>query len=236
MSDHFFTAFKLSFWSILFLICTAVSAPAETVQQLDHNVQQIQKKYRSLVSLSFTFQQRTRSGGRDRTGAGDAVFYRPGKEKSGIMRWNYTEPDSQTILKNGDKLSIYSQRDNQLIITSAKELETDITYAFFAGTRQLLDNFSVQQPDKRFEFHLQDTKLTTIMLIPKVPHQQIKSLQIWFDNSFLLHHLIMEDHFGSITELTFTNISLNLLPADSPEAIRNLTWLNLPENTEIISQ
>jgi len=96
----------------VFLLCLLglplpeVSAsPAPIPEQ---QVEKIQDIYRDLTSLSFYFSQLTRTGGRGRQGAGTAIFYRPGS-KPGVMRWDYTEPDTQIILNDGKKLSIYTQ-------------------------------------------------------------------------------------------------------------------------------
>lgn len=46
----------------------------------------------------------------------------------------------------------------------------------------------------------------------------------------------MEDHFDSITELSFSNIKLNTLPADSADTLKVILQLDLPPGTEVISQ
>jgi outer membrane lipoprotein-sorting protein len=212
----------------------AVSASADTLEQ---QVRSIQDRYRVLHSLQFDFTQNTRSGGgRNRHGKGKAVFYRPDNGKPGIMRWDYTEPDVQIILNDGRELSIYTQKDRQLIVTPAADLQSDITYGFFAGTSSLLDEFSVHRADGRFVYVQQAVATRAIQLVPRKPNNQIKTLHLWFDNDFLLHHLVIEDHFDSITELDFTNIILDALPPDSPQALEQLITLDLPADTEIIRQ
>ena len=208
---------------------------ASSLQNSEQQVEKIQTIYRDLTSLSFDFNQATRTGGRERRGAGSAVFYRP-NSKPGVMRWNYTEPDTQIILNDGNKLSIYTKHDNQVIVTSAEELQSDITYAFFAGTRNLLDDFTAKPPGNRFTFSSGDQAMQAVQLVPRQPHAQVKALHLWFDKDFLIHRLIMEDHFDSLTELTFTNIKLNSLPANSPETLTDLLQLDLPPGTEVISQ
>jgi outer membrane lipoprotein carrier protein len=215
-------------WSL----CAASAAPAELQQE----VIKIQDKYHDLVSLGFDFSQNTRSGGRMRHGEGHAVFYRPGNDQPGVMRWDYTEPDVQIILNDGRRLSIYTQKDHQLIITSADELQSDITYSFFAGTRNLLDDFTVRPASDRFVYHRDGVATRSLQLIPKKPHNQIKAIHLWFDKKYRILRLLIEDHFDSITELDFSNIRLNELPPDSKESLNNLLWMDLPQNTEIIRQ
>ena len=208
---------------------------ASTAPVPEQQVEIIQNIYRDLTSLSFDFSQLTRTGGRARQGAGMAVLFRS-SSKPGVMRWNYTEPDTQIILNDGSKLSIYTKHDNQVIITSAEELQSDITYAFFAGTRNLLDDFTARPPGDRFFFNSGDKNIHAVQLVPKEPHAQVKALHLWFDKDFLIRRLIMEDHFDSITELSFTNIKLNSLPVNSPDRLTDLLQLDLPPGTEVISQ
>ena len=231
---------KISFLLIpVFLLCLLGIRLPETYASFapkpEHQVEQIQDMYRDLTSLSFEFSQLTRTGGRGRQGAGTAVFYRPGS-KPGIMRWDYTEPDTQIILNDSSKLSIYTKQDNQVIVTSAEELQSDITYAFFAGTRDLLDDFTAEPSENRFIFSSGDQDMQSVKLVPKEPHAQIKALHLWLDKDFLIRRLIMEDHFDSITELSFSNIKLNSLPANSTDTLKNLLQLDLPPGTEVISQ
>lgn len=223
----------------VFLLCLLglplPEVSASPTPQPEQQVEKIQDIYRDLTSLSFDFSQLTRTGGRARQGAGTAVLFRP-RSKPGVMRWNYTEPDTQIILNDGSKLSIYTKQDNQVIVTSAEELQSDITYAFFAGTRNLLDDFSAKPPENRFIFSSGDQQLQSVKLVPKEPHAQIKALHLWFNKKHLIRRLIMEDHFDSITELSFSNIKLNTLPADSADTLKVILQLDLPPGTEVISQ
>jgi outer membrane lipoprotein carrier protein len=223
---------------VFFLCLLGLPLPevnASPVPVPEQQVEKIQDIYRELTSLSFDFSQLTRTGGRARQGAGTAVLFRP-KNNPSVMRWNYTEPDTQIILNDGSKLSIYTKQDNQVIITSAEELQSDITYAFFAGTRNLLDDFTANPPENRFIFSTGDQDMQSVKLVPKEPHAQIKALHLWFDKDFLIRRLVMEDHFDSITELSFSNIKLNSLPADSPDTLKKLLQIDLPPGTEVISQ
>jgi len=219
----------------IFLTCPPVFA-LSTISNPTEQVEKIQNLYQQLTSLCFDFSQITRSGSRNREGRGNAVFYRPGGNKPGVMRWNYTAPDSQVILNDGKTLSIYTRNDRQVIITSAEELQSDITSAFFSGTRNLLDDFIPQPPDNRFVFRADKQKLQTVQLVPRKPHAQIKTIHLWFTDDFVIQHLILEDHFDSVTELTFSNIKLNSLPVHSAKTLRSIVQLDLPPDTEIIRQ
>lgn len=219
------------------LTLLASDAFAASEAELYQQVESIQQVYRSMTSFSFDFHQITRSGGRDRRGAGSGVFYRPASGSPGIMRWNYTAPDNQIILNDGKKLSVYTQKDRQLLVSSAAELESDITYSFFAGNRNLTDDFNVQPADSRFVSRESSAGLQmAVQLVPKRPHGQIKAVHCWFDSSFMIRKLIMEDHFDTLTELAFSNIKFNALPAGSAKTVEELVRLDLPQGTEVVQQ
>jgi outer membrane lipoprotein carrier protein len=151
------------------------------------------------------------------------------------MRWNYTEPGNQLIISDGTTLSIYTEEDKQLIRTPAKELESDITYAFFAGTRNLLDDFSVEPGNSDYLFSSGQT-LNALLLVPRQPHNQIRDVQVWFDENQLIRHLVIRDHFDSITELNFSNIRVNSLAPGDREELDRITTFPIPPGTEIISR
>jgi len=206
---------------------------------------ELQKLYGNLTSLTFDFEQVTRTGGRERTGIGNAVFYKtsttPGtgqendKRPKSVMRWNYSEPESQTIINDGETLSIYTASDRQLIKTPAREIEADITYAFFAGTRNLLDDFAPGTPDNGFVYSTAEP-LQTLLLVPRKPHNQIRDVQVWFDTGNIIRHMVIRDHFDSVTELNFDHIELNSLPPGDPDEIKKITTLTVPPGTEIITR
>ncbi len=237
---------------VLFLTTGMILLPlfpqnnADARESLVRQATSLQNLYRGLVSLRFDFSQVTRTGGRERQGRGNAVFFRPqnlhNKTTGGpwaithsVMRWNYTAPERQVIMSDGKTLSIYTAKDRQMIKIPADKMEADITYTFFAGTGNLLDHFTVLPPDPRFIYAAAST-LRAIRLVPKRPHNQIKSVQLWFDQKNIIHHLVIEDPFGSVTELTFTNIKFNSLPTSDPAKLHDLLFFTPPPGTEIISR
>lgn len=218
----------------------AKAAPpsADTVSPATR-VLQVQKKYQQLRSLEFDFAQTTQTGGRIKQGSGHATFYRSAKTTSdgaGIMRWNYSEPIAQIIINDGKELSVYTPQDKQLLVSPVQDLESDITYAIFTGTKGLLDEFAVSAADALFLLNTPPAALDAVLLIPREPHPQVKRIQLWLNADHTLHRLLMEDHFGALTELTFSQVRFNTLPANDPRLVRSLLQLDLAPGTEIIRQ
>ena len=226
---------------LLAVVLFSCLLPAATTRAATNSPQQdlanLQQVYRGLHSLRFDFTQVTRTQMRTRKGAGTAVFLRTTNNGgNGIMRWNYTEPDPQVILNDGRNLSIYTPKDHQLLVTSAKQLNNDITYSFFSGRRNLADDFIPQPPDSRYQFKIPKVTLHALRLIPKNPHPQIQAVQIWFDDHYLIRHLVLEDPFATVTELNFSNIETNSLAPTDSKVIQEILDLNLSPDTEILHQ
>lgn len=231
----------------LLLLCQPLLA-AETLEpEAEAQARTLQHLYAGLTSLTFDFQQITRTGGRERTGQGNAVFYKPVAATTAaaktadrdlprsVMRWNYAEPDRQVIINDGQTLSIYTEKDKQLIKTPAKELESDITYAFFAGNRNLLDDFEAQSPAEEV-LSSRVGALQTLLLVPRTPHNQIRSVQIWFDERGVIQRLLLTDHFDAETDLHFSGIVLNSLPPHDRQQLESIISFQPPAGTEVISR
>ncbi len=236
---------RLFLFSLVLPIATALTSLsfAATSKGLEAKVVQLQKKYQQLQSLEFDFSQSTLTSGRMKQGSGNAVFYRtalqPGTASptgTGIMRWNYTEPTVQTIINDGKELSLYTPQDKQLIITPTGDLESDITYAIFTGTKKLLNEFEVSPPDKLFVLNEPPAGFDAMLLTPRKPQPQLKRLQLWLGGDQTIHRLLMEDHFGALTELTFTRVRFNTLPVASPQEVQSLLRLDVAPGTETIRE
>lgn len=215
---------------------TAAASPAELIAG-------VQQRYGQLHSLEFDFAQVTLTGGRTREGRGQAVFYRPGRatgaakeEHGGVIRWNYAEPSEQTIVNDGREVSIYTPRDKQLLVTPASEMEADVTYSMFTGARGLLDEFEAGQADPLFLLTPSQAGTTAVQLTPRRPQTQVKRIQLWLDHSQGIQRILMEDHFGALTELTFTNIRFNGLRPNDADKAQALRRLDLAPGTETIRQ
>lgn len=229
----------------LLLPCQPLPAKEPLEPEAEAQARGLQHLYAGLTSLTFDFQQITRTGSRERTGQGHAVFYKPvapSQNKTAdrdlprsVMRWNYAEPDHQVIINDGKTLLIYTEKDKQLIKTPAKELESDITYAFFSGTRNLLDDFEAQAPAEEV-LSSRVGALQTLLLVPRTPHNQIRSVQIWFDEQGVIQRLLLTDHFDAETELRFSHIVLNSLPPGDRQQLEKIISFQPPPGTEVITR
>ncbi len=191
---------------------------------LQEKAAKLQETYDSTSSFTADFSQITsmKLSRRERHGQGTLLIKKPG-----LMRWDYQEPDHQVLINDGEMMSMYFAGAEQMIIMPAKEyLQSDVTYAFFAGTGNILRDFDVSAIAEDYCCGTApDLRLT-----PKQAHPQVEYLYIWLNENFLISRMQIADHYGSITDLTLTNIKLNL-----PVDLERFKFVP-PVGTEIVRQ
>ena len=187
--------------------------------------EKLQQTYDHTTAISADFRQATTipMSRRSRKGAGTMVIQKPG-----FMRWDYTAPDKQVLTSDGKTISMYFAENQQMIVMPAQEyLKSDITYAFFAGTGNIVRDFEVLAPDKADI----PPQTLALKLVPKKNHPQVSSLTVIITrDSFLIKRLLILDHFDSLTDIVLTNLVLN-----QPKPVDYFVFTP-PPDTEIIRQ
>lgn len=185
---------------------------------------QLQQSYEQTSSFQADFTQTTamQLSRRQRQGQGSMTILKPG-----LMRWDYTEPDRQVFICDGETMSMYFAQSAQQIVMEAREyLQSDVTYSFFVGTGDILRDFEPRLPAADYCCG----ESPNLLLFPRVEHGQVEHLEIWLDDRHLVRRLKIFDHFGGITELNFTNIRLNQTVS------REVFQFSPPPGTEIVKQ
>jgi outer membrane lipoprotein carrier protein len=220
MKQFFFTV--IYFFVCLLLPATGQSATLTPVQI----AQKIQETYEKTTSFKADFLQTSTISSmehRQRKGSGTMVIQKPG-----LLRWDYISPEKQVLVSDGEMFSLYFASENQMIVTPAKEyLREDVTYNFFSGKGNLLNDFEViaVMPEQEKQGSL------AIKLIPKKTHAQVETMNVWVDEgTFLVNRLEIRDHLGSVTNLLLFNTVVN---HPMPE---EYFYFSPPEGTEIIEQ
>ncbi|OKY75590.1 MAG: hypothetical protein BM485_07625 [Desulfobulbaceae bacterium DB1] len=186
----------------------------------------IQEKYERTNAFKADFLQTSNISGmqhRERQGSGTMAIQKPA-----LLRWDYSSPDIQVLVSDGENFSLYFASEKQMIVTPAKEyLQEDVTYSFFSGTGNLLRDFDVTDAPG----FLDQEGSHVIALKPKNPHPQVEIMYVWVDkDTFLINHLQIQDHLGSLTDLVFFNPVV-----DKPFPVEHFHFTP-PEGTEIIRQ
>ncbi len=197
----------------------------------------LQQRYDQLTSLTFTFIQNTKGSlsGRPRRATGKAFFLKNGA--TGKMRWNYVTPEEQVILSDGIMLKMYFAKLKQMILTPADSLQQDITYSFFSGSGNIVNDFIVLQPDPQYLDPENDVSLLRIIkLVPKSTQSQLKSIHLWISGDSLIQRIELQDHFDTLTLLNLSDLQVDQLTVENERALEKLFSFTPPEGTEIIQQ
>ena len=185
----------------LLFIPTLTSAQTMDVLEV---AQKLQNTYEHANNVVADFNQSTtmKFSSRVRQGSGTMIFHKPGR-----MRWDYLTPEYQVLVSDGETISMYFEKSNQMIVSDAREyLQSDITYSFFAGTGDILKEFEINEPD--FTNNLANSFL--IKLTPKSSHPHVSSIHAWITNdTFMIMHLQIVDHFDTVTDLFFDNMLID---------------------------
>lgn len=217
----------------LLLVFTAM-ARAESPQE---TASRVQKRYDTIQSLSFDFVQDTRGQltGRPKRGSGQAFFVKTdsGKKKTAKMRWNYLAPERQVLLSDGESLLMYFSSLKQMITTPASALDQDLTYSFFTGAGNIINDFIISGPDSN---HTSQDGTVIIKLVPRTRQSQVASIHLWVTPDSLIRRIEILDHFDTLTVLNFSNMKVNALDYKNTSLMQQLFTFTPPEGTEIINQ
>ena len=223
-----FAAILLLLFSVLWTPCLIKAAAMEP----SDIVQKLQVTYEQAKTLSADFKQTTamQLSSRVKEGSGSMVFSKPGH-----MRWDYSAPDQQVLVSDGETFSMYFAQSKQMIVTAAKEfLQSDVTYSFFSGTGDITKDFDIKEPDLPNK-NAENSYL--IKLSPRKAHSQVAYMHAWITkHTFLINRLQIVDHFDTVTDLFFSNIHIDFSTYNGQDIDDDLFFFTPPPGTEIIEQ
>lgn len=189
---------------------------------LDTLIDRIQASYDRSAALTADFVQVSTLTSLDRqqTSAGRLFI-----EKPHSIRWEYTQPDAQTILYDGNLLRIYTPKRHQVLQSPIDEnSRSDVALLFLAGVGKLRQAFVITP--------LADTAASTkqLRLLPRSRQAGFTELHIAVHpKSYFIEQLTIYDTIGNITEIRLSALETHTkLPPQTFELV-------LPPNTEILT-
>jgi outer membrane lipoprotein carrier protein len=169
---------------------------------LDDLVARVQAQYERTTHLHAQFRQEIRVRGFDQaqTGAGQVWILKPG-----MMRWEYTKPERQTIIANGDLLWVYLPAERQVIRDRVHDSMGSRTPALFlAGQARLTELFAVTGPSSQAPG---EEGLLRLELTPKEGALPYAQVQLGVDpRSYQVVRVELVDPLGNVTTMWFSNI------------------------------
>ena len=206
-------------------VCGVPTAESGQTLALDELVARVQTRYDRTTHLRARFRQETRLQGFDQvqTGEGQVWILKPG-----MMRWDYTKPERQTIIANGDTLWIYLPEDRQVIRDHINHsLGTRTPALFLAGQARLTDLFTVaggptQGPG--------EGGLLQLELTPKGETLPYTQVYLGIDpSSYLVKLVRVVDALGNMTAMWFSDIDTEAAVAPS------LFQFQVPPGVEVMA-
>ena len=223
------------------IICCAVNLLIFRADSLAKDPEQLaaqlQDTYSAVNSMSFSFSQTT-SGpmtGRPKSGKGNGLYARTADKP--LMRWNYLTPDPQVVISDGNTISMYFEKLNQMIISEVDEAQTDILFSFFAASEPLENHFTILPPFLETDITEADLpEMQSLRLEPLDKNSQIKNIHLWIGENSIIRRIELLDHFDTKTTINLSNIAINPLETTEQQELEKLFSFIPPEGTEIIRQ
>ena len=186
--------------AVLATVLAVVLTPA-TGEALDASAvaKGLREKYAALEDLSAVFRQESKvvSLGRSRQKEGTILVKKPGR-----MRWDYTAPDRQLIISDGENLWYFRPDRNQVVVQELSRAFTNQTPLFFLfGEGDLSTEFTWGEgdlvPDGKGNFVLE--------LKPRVETPDLVDLTLEVRKAdFSVFATVLRDAFGNVTRLEFS--------------------------------
>lgn len=189
----------------------------------DGLLDRMQQTYEKTRALSADFVQvaTLTTLNREQTSSGRMYIQKPY-----AIRWEYTQPDVQTILYKDDTLQIYTPKRKQVLQSVIKaDDRSNVALLFLAGIGTLQEAFTVTSLPST------ESQLARLRLVPRSPQAGFTELHLAVNQqSALIESLTIHDHIGNRTHIRFAALQTHpTLPADTFD-------LRLPADTEVITQ
>lgn len=189
---------------------------------LDMFIARMQQTYERTHALTAEFVQvaTLTSINRQQTSSGYVHIQKPH-----AIRWEYTQPDAQTILYDGSTLRIYTPKRRQLLQSPVNEdNRANVALLFLAGVGNLRETFVVS-----FLSHT-DPQLTYLQLQPRSQQAAFTELHLAVNpQSYFVEKLLIHDNIGNLTEIRLSSLRVHSgLPAKTFELV-------VPPETETLT-
>jgi outer membrane lipoprotein carrier protein len=207
---------------VLVWLCITGGASTAQTPDLDTLLDKIQQTYEHTNALTAKFDQTATLTSLNRQQVSSGRVY---VEKPHSIRWEYTQPDVQTILYDGATLRIYTPKRHQLLQSTVDENNrTNVALLFLAGVGKLREAFEVTPLSSP------EPQLAYLLLVPRSGQAGFSELHIAVNRrSYLVEKLLIHDNIGNLTEI-------RLSAFETPAALPAKTFeLVVPPGTEILT-
>jgi outer membrane lipoprotein carrier protein len=199
--------FKVRFFWPLLSLCLlfANHSLAQTVVTTESGYQLLDRFINSLETIQAEFTQVVKDA-RDQElerSVGKLLIKRPGR-----FRWEYTQPNQQTLVSDGQRLWIYDAELEQVTVNRVDATLEGTPAILLSGKDDLRKNFEIEHVEQRSD-------ATVIHLAPKsASNSDFKSIQVVLRGEQLMA-MSLTDKLGQTSTLQLTQCKRNLKLSDS---------------------
>lgn len=208
--------------SLVMLITLGGLTARSNAEELDALITKVQDTYERVKALRTDFVQvaTLSSIGRQQTSKGRLYIQKPHS-----IRWEYTEPEAQTILYDGEVLRIYTPKRHQVLQSRiAEDQRHNVALLFLAGVGKLQEAFTITSLPSS------DAHIRSLRLLPRSRQASFTELHIAVNTqSFFVENLKIYDTIGNVTDIRLESPQVyDALPPQTFE-------LALPPHTEVLT-
>jgi outer membrane lipoprotein carrier protein len=212
---------------VVMLLVAAAPAQSETTapagapvrKDLKQVLDRLQRHYRDTNSFTAKFTEEIATvGAPKRQRQGTVSFRKPGR-----MRWEFSDPEKQTIVSDGETLYSYDPDLNQVLETPLKHaLKSSSATSFLLGIGNINRDFKAA-----FANPPTPTGLVDLILDAKTGGYKI---EIGLDPAtYNLITLTLTDQLGDVTKIAFSDVRDNVELPDSNFAF------NVPAGADVVT-
>ncbi|HEX8738970.1 MAG TPA: outer membrane lipoprotein chaperone LolA [Casimicrobiaceae bacterium] len=205
--------------ALLFVASVAVTSIGGAAAARASGLDQLHAFLEGTHSATATFRQTvTRRDNRPaQTSSGTFAFERPGR-----FRWVYEKPYAQVIVGDGQRVWVYDQDLNQVMVRNLDAALGQTPAALLAGDNALEKNFTLVAAGDA-------NGLAWVDAVPKAHDSQFKSIRIGFADD-LPQRMELTDAFGQTTTLVFADTKRN------PSLAPGLFVFTPPKGADVVGE
>lgn len=201
--------------SSLVVICCAFHLQAQEYDRPMENVQefkqQVQESSGSIESIRSDFEQEKHLAVLNEPSESSGEFF---FKRGGFVRWEYRQPEQQSIILNGDNVNIIKEgeleRTNSRTARAYRQMN-DLIANVIHGDAFADTNFE-------YEFYEADDHRGTVVMRPKQSAiaAHLESIELYFNDEHRVEELHLNEPGGDYTRYMFYDQEYNI---DLPEKI-----------------
>jgi outer membrane lipoprotein carrier protein len=200
---------KIKGWGSMLLLLALVMVPSHALpdsnaaqpavsQDLDTLLARIEKRYGGAQFTADFFQESTLKAMNITDNARGHLYVKHPRQ----MRWEYTEPEPQIIVSDGQELWIYRPEDKQVLVGKAPEFFANGKGAgFLSDIKQLRKGFIISP------LASSDPSVVMLKLVPRKKTVDLTEIRLGIDKDNLdIQQIITLNAYGDETRIQISNL------------------------------